>query len=204
MFKDIFCHLSGLLIDTGLFNPDYVFEYVELVKTTTDTKNNLFSIEPKYYKGKNAGWINVHNWDVNGTCYFRKTDKTTILRGRREKWQACSDGKMIEMRLPIRLVACVPKLKLEDSPFIDEQLAQDLIGVLQGDYNSLAYQISAQKIELNVTSTETSPMKVWESEVTGKPYSETTSQRFSYISIDFVLIIKGDSNCLQTCLTNGY
>lgn len=203
MINDIFCYLANRLKDTGWYNPEYVFEYTELVKTTTDPKNNHFSIRPKYYKGKKVGYVDVHNWDVNGTCYFRKTGKTTILK-KRAKYRACSDGKLIAMTFPIRLVSCIPKDKLTDSPFMDDQHAQDLIGVLTGNYDQLALTISAHSVDFDVTGYETDAETVWNSEITGVLFSETTVQKFSYISIDFILTVKGDSECLQTCLRNGY
>lgn len=203
MIDTIFCYLADRLKDTGWYNPAFVYEYTELVKTTTDPKNNYYSVRPKYYKSKQDGYIDVYNWDVNGTCYLRKTGKTTIIRNR-AKYRACSDGKLITMTFPIRLVSCIPKTKLTDSPFMDENHAQDLIGVMTGSYDSLSASIRAHSVNFDVKDYETESEKVWNSEITGVLFSETTVQKFSYISIDFTLTIKGDAECLQTCLTNGY
>lgn len=203
MIQTIFCYLADLMKDTGLFNEKFVYEYVQLVRTASDASNNYFSVRPKYYKGKNDGYIDVHNWDVNGTCYFRKTDRTTVLRNRL-KFRGCSSGKFIEVRFPIRFVAAVPKTKLDDSPFCQDQLCQDLIGVLQGNYSNLAQSITAHSVEVNIDSYQTDPEAVWNSEIKGVAFSETVCYNFAYISIDFTLIVKGDSECLQTCLNNVY
>ena len=203
MIKEIFCYLADQMKETGLFNLDRVYEYVDLIKTSTSTESKSYTERPKYYKGSKVGWVDVMNWDVNGTCYFRKTGKTLFMK-KREKWQSCSNNRILEARLPIRFVACVPKTKLDDSPFMFDQLAQDLIGVLQGNYDNLAVDISAHEVRADVNSTETNPNKVWESEIKGVDFTESVVQKFAYISIDFTLVVKGDAGCLQTCLTNGY
>ena len=197
MIADIFCHLAEILKQTGYFNTENVYEYVELVK-----ERNSPIIKPKYYKGKTAGYIDVFNWDVNGTCYIRKTGKTTYLR-KRAKHQPCNSGTLAEIKLPCRLVAVVPKEKTGDSAFSDDILAGELIGQIQGSFNSLANVISAHSVMVDVSGHETNSNAIWNAEVTGVDFNEATAYKFSMVAIDFNITIVGDVTCLKTCLTNG-
>lgn len=197
MIADIFCHLAELLKQTDFFNNDRVYEYAELVKVS-----NQAIVKPMYYKGKQAGYVDVFNWDVNGTCYIRKTGKTTYLR-KRAKYKACNSGTLVEIKLPCRLVAVVPKEKTGDERFSDDILLTELIGAIQGSFDSLAAAIQAHSVFVDVTQSDTNTSAIWNSEVTGVPFSESTAYKFSVVSIDFNIILIGDTTCLKTCLSNA-
>lgn len=197
MIADIFCYLADSLKETGFFNENHVYEYVELVK-----ERNSPVIKPKYYKGKDAGYIDVFNWDVNGTCYIRKVSKTTYLR-RRAKYKACNSGTLVEIKFPCRIVAVVPKEKTGDERFSDDILLTELIGAIQGNFDTLSGAINAHSVFVDVTQSDTNSESIWNSEVTGVQFNESTAYKFSIVSIDFNIIVIGDTTCLKTCLTNG-
>lgn len=197
MIADIFCHLAESLKQTGFFNENHVYEYAELVKV-----RNQPVVKPMYYKDKQAGYIDIFNWDVNGTCYIRKTGKTTYLR-KRAKYKACNTGTLTEIKFPCRLVAVVPKEKTGDERFSDDILLTELTGTIQGSYNSLAAAIQAHSVFVDVTQSDTNSNSIWNSEVTGVDFSESTAYKFSVVSIDFNIIVIGDVTCLKTCLSNA-
>lgn len=197
MIATIFCDIAQELKDTGFFNPERVYEFVELINVTSD------KTVPRYYKSRQDGYIDVHNWDVNGTCYLRKTASVSFTTPYTPKLYGCNNATIVQMNIPCRLVVCVPKSNLEDSPFMDDDLAAELIGELQKKWDVTASKISAQQVNLNITNYETQSSKVWEAENKGVDFSETNAYRFSYIYIDFVVSVIANVECLQNCLKDA-
>lgn len=197
MINDLFCDISEKLMGTGYF--DTVYEYCEIIKRT-DT------LRPMYYKGFKAGYVDVQNFDKNGTAYIRKRGNVSVqVDSRATRLTSCTDkSQMITATFPLRLVVAVPKANLEDSPLVDDILAADLMGVLQSDMQSTATLMDAVSVVCTVSGYDTDSVTIWEAENKGVQLDETKVYRFSYIAMDFICEVKGNVECLQNCLKNEY
>lgn len=198
MINQLFCDIADKLKLTGYF--DSVYEYTEIIKRTDGT------LRPMYYKGFKAGYIDVQNFDKNGTAYIRKRGNVSVQVDRTAaRLTSCTDtNKIITATFPLRLVVSVPKAQLEDSPLVDDILAADLIGVLQSDMQATATAMNALSLDCLVTGYDTDSVTIWEAENKGVQLDETKVYRFAYLAIDFICELRGDVECLQNCLKNAY
>ena len=198
MINQLFCDIADKLKLTGYF--DSVYEYTEIIKRTDGT------LRPMYYKGFKAGYIDVQNFDKNGSAYIRKRGNVSVQVDRTAaRLTSCTDTtKMISATFPLRLVVAVPKAQLEDSPLVDDILAADLIGVLQSDMQATATAMDAVSLDCLVTGYDTDSVTIWEAENKGVALDETKVYRFAYLAIDFICELRGDVTCLQNCLKNEY
>ena len=198
MITQLFCDIADKLKLTGYF--ESVFEYCEIIKRTDGT------LRPMYYKGFKAGYVDVQNFDKNGSAYIRKRGNVSMQIDRTAtRLTSCSDTiQMVTATIPLRLVVAVPKTQLEDSPLVDDILAADLIGVLQSDMQATATAMDATSVICAVSGYDTDSVTIWEAENKGVALDETKVYRFAYVAIDFNCEIKGDVTCLQNCLKNEY
>lgn len=199
MIEEIFCELASKLKLSGYF--DRFYEYVEIVSRSSNIS------KPMYYKGSKAGYVDIQNFDLNGTGYFRKRAQVGIRYNSNSiKLTACNDDKIsnVVILIPSKLVVAIPKTKLEDSPFVDDILASNLITILQTNLNSLASQLNLISINNYVLNYETSPINIWYGENKGVELDENKLFKFSYIAIDFDIEVIGNVNCLQNCINDGY
>lgn len=198
MINQLFCDIADKLKLTGYF--DSVYEYTEIIKRTDGT------LRPMYYKGLKAGYIDVQNFDKNGTAYIRKRGNVSVQVDRAAtRLTSCTDTtKMITATFPLRLVVAVPKSQLENSPLVDDIMAAELIGVLQSDMQATATAMNAVSLDCLVTGYDTDSVTIWEAENKGVQLDESKVYRFSYLAIDFICELRGDVTCLQNCLNNEY
>ncbi len=198
MITQLFCDIADKLKLTGYF--ESIFEYTEIIKRTDGT------LRPMYYKGFKAGYVDVQNFDKNGSAYIRKRGNVSMQIDRTAtRLTSCSDTiQMVTATIPLRLVVAVPKTQLEDSPLVDDILAADLIGVLQSDMHATATAMDATSVICAVSGYDTDSVTIWEAENKGVALDETKVYRFAYLAIDFICEIRGDVQCLQNCLKNEY
>ena len=198
MITQLFCDIADKLKLTGYF--ESIFEYTEIIKRTDGT------LRPMYYKGFKAGYVDVQNFDKNGSAYIRKRGNVSLQVDRTAtRLTSCSDTiQMVTATIPLRLVVAVPKTQLEDSPLVDDILAADLIGVLQSDMHATATAMDATSVICAVSGYDTDSVTIWEAENKGVALDETKVYRFAYLAIDFICEIRGDVQCLQNCLKNEY
>ncbi len=198
MITQLFCDIADKLKLTGYF--ESVYEYCEIIKRTDGT------LRPMYYKGFKAGYVDVQNFDKNGSAYIRKRGNVSMQIDRTAtRLTSCSDTiQMVTATIPLRLVVAVPKTQLEDSPLVDDILAADLIGVLQSDMHATATAMDATSVICAVSGYDTDSVTIWEAENKGVALDETKVYRFAYLAIDFICEIRGDVQCLQNCLKNEY
>jgi hypothetical protein len=198
MITQLFCDIADKLKLTGYF--ESIFEYTEIIKRTDGT------LRPMYYKGFKAGYVDVQNFDKNGSAYIRKRGNVSMQIDRTAtRLTSCSDTiQMVTATIPLRLVVAVPKTQLEDSPLVDDILAADLIGVLQSDMQATATAMDATSVICAVSGYDTDSVTIWEAENKGVALDETKVYRFAYLAIDFICEIRGDVQCLQNCLKNEY
>ncbi len=198
MITTLYCTIANNLKTTGYF--DSVYEYCEIIKRTDGT------LRPMYYKGFKAGYVDVQNFDKNGSAYIRKRGNVSLQVDRTAtRLTSCSDTiQMVTATIPLRLVVAVPKTQLEDSPLVDDILAADLIGVLQSDMQATATAMDATSVICAVSGYDTDSVTIWEAENKGVALDETKVYRFAYLAIDFICEIRGDVQCLQNCLKNEY
>ena len=198
MITQLFCDIADKLKLTGYF--ESIFEYTEIIKRTDGT------LRPMYYRGLKVGYVDVQNFDKNGSAYIRKRGNVSMQVDRTAtRLTSCSDTiQMVTATIPLRLVVAVPKTQLEDSPLVDDILAADLIGVLQSDMQSTATAMDATSVICAVSGYDTDSITIWEAENKGVALDETKVYRFAYLAIDFICEIRGDVQCLQNCLKNEY
>ena len=198
MITQLFCDIADKLKLSGYF--ESVYEYTEIIKRTDGT------LRPMYYRGLKAGYVDVQNFDKNGSAYIRKRGNVSLQVDRTAtRLTSCSDTiQMVTATIPLRLVVAVPKAQLEDSPLVDDILAADLIGVLQSDMQSTATAMDAMSVVCAVSGYDTDSITIWEAENKGVALDETKVYRFAYLAIDFICEIRGDVQCLQNCLKNEY
>jgi len=198
MITQLFCDIADKLKLTGYF--ESIFEYTEIIKRTDGT------LRPMYYKGFKAGYVDVQNFDKNGSAYIRKRGNVSLQVDRTAtRLTSCSDTiQMVTATIPLKLVVAVPKTQLEDSPLVDDILAADLIGVLQSDMQATATAMDATSVICAVSGYDTDSVTIWEAENKGVALDETKVYRFAYLAIDFICEIRGDVQCLQNCLKNEY
>lgn len=198
MITQLFCDIADKLKLTGYF--ESIFEYTEIIKRTDGT------LRPMYYRGLKSGYVDVQNFDKNGSAYIRKRGNVSVQVDRTAtRLTSCSDTiQMVTATIPLRLVVAVPKAQLEDSPLVDDILAADLIGVLQSDMQSTATAMDATSVVCAVSGYDTDSITIWEAENKGVALDETKVYRFAYLAIDFICEIRGDVQCLQNCLKNEY
>jgi len=198
MITQLFCDIADKLKLTGYF--ESIFEYTEIIKRTDGT------LRPMYYKGFKAGYVDVQNFDKNGSAYIRKRGNVSLQVDRTAtRLTSCSDTiQMVTATIPLKLVVAVPKTQLEDSPLVDDILAADLIGVLQSDMHATATAMDATSVICAVSGYDTDSVTIWEAENKGVALDETKVYRFAYLAIDFICEIRGDVQCLQNCLKNEY
>lgn len=198
MITQLFCDIADKLKLSGYF--ESVYEYTDIIKRTDGT------LRPMYYRGLKAGYVDVQNFDKNGSAYIRKRGNVSVQVDRTAtRLTSCSDTiQMVTATIPLRLVVAVPKAQLEDSPLVDDILAADLIGVLQSDMQSTATAMDATSVICSVSGYDTDSITIWEAENKGVALDETKVYRFAYLAIDFICEIRGDVQCLQNCLKNEY
>lgn len=198
MITTLFCDIADKLKLTGYFQT--VYEYSEIIQRADGT------LRPMYYKGQKAGYVDVQNFDKNGSAYIRKRGNVSIQVDRTAtRLTSCVDtSRMVLATFPLRLVVAVPKSQLEDSPLVDDIMAAELIGVLQSDMQATATAMNAVSLDCLVTGYDTDSVTIWEAENKGVQLDESKIYRFSYLAIDFICELRGDVTCLQNCLNNEY
>ena len=104
ILQDALCNIKDELMESGYFNRFY--EYAELLPKGDQQYPQVY-VKGGEYKA-------IYDFDVNGTGYIRKngsaySDQDVI------QIQGCTAfNPMVDLVIPLRLVAVVPKIKLGD------------------------------------------------------------------------------------------
>lgn len=151
---------------------------------------------PQIYTG-NGQYKNVFDFDVNGSGYFRKHGevRTEVVSPDRSM-VACSDSNpLIDLFIPLRAVAGVPKKKLNDNSFSDDMLAFELLATINRKQAGIS---NVQSVSAFVLSYQTDRDRIWQEEVRG--IEKQLDLNLAIVSIDFVLRIRAALDCLpQNC-----
>lgn len=178
------CNLKDELMTSGYFNRFY--EYAELVQRGQDSY-------PQVYLG-NGEYKAIYDFDVNGTGYIRKTGSAYSDHVTDIKIMGCNDfNPIIDLVVPLRLVAAVPKKKLGDNSFSDDRLVFDLMGYISKKQPAIDQVNSTFG---KVTSYQTDRVRVFYDEVIG--VEKMIDLRLSLISIDFTFTFRALLSCIQT------
>ena len=173
---------------SGYFNRFY--EYAEL---NTRGQERF----PQVYEGK-GNYKYIHDFDVNGSGYFRKTSPVRMreVNSSGKQIKSCvGDNPLLDMVVPMRLVAAVPRVKLGDNSFSDDLLCTELIGYIGKKQTGI---INISSITGQVDSYQTDRDKVWSDEVSG--IDKTINLNLAFVSIDFTLTFRANLDCLmQNC-----
>lgn len=186
ILKTALCNLVDSLMESGYFNR--LYDYAELI-------NHGDKSYPQVYLG-NGEYQSIYDFDVNGTGYIRKSgavyaDKVTDVRV-----IGCSDlNPLIDLTVPLRFVAAVPKDKLSDDAFSDDRLAFDLLGYINRKQTAIT---DVQSVMGRVTSYITDRERVWSEEVQG--IEKTVDLTKAFILMDFTLTFRASLECIkQNC-----
>lgn len=180
IYEDALCDIRYDLMQTGYFTNFY--EYCNMVEINGVTK-------PMYFlDGTNM--VDVHNFDIGGSGYIRKLGAVSFNESYLPSVTAC-DGRLIEVRLPLRGVFAVPVSKLGNNGFSSDLLAMELIDIFHGSRAG----VSGATVRARVLKYETERDKIYKEEVNSgyEPIFE-----LSYIYIDFELIFTGSVECFKT------
>jgi len=187
------CNLKDELMESGYFNRFY--EYAEMLQKGTEAY-------PQVYLG-NGQYKAIYDFDVNGTGYIRKTGSaySDHVTDYDKRVTSCNDtNPLIDLAIPLRLVAAVPKSKLDDNSFSDDKLVFDLMGYISKKQPSISNGSEVvSTVHGKVSAYQTDRTRVFSDEVTG--IEKLIDLKLSFISIDFTLTFRASLNCIQTnCL----
>lgn len=183
------CNLKDAIMESDYFNRFY--EYAELLDRGETTY-------PQVYTGKGQ-YKAIYDFDVSGSGYIRKTGSSYSdhVTDSNFRVMGCSDtNPLLELTVPLRLVAVVPKSKLSDNSFSDDKLVFDLMGYISKKQPAIQ---DVSSVMGKVSSWNTDRSRVWSDEVRG--IEKTLDLNLSVIAIDFTLTFRASLNCIQTnCL----
>lgn len=177
------CNLKDEVMLSGYFNRFYA--YAEQLERGAEKF-------PQVYTG-NGQYKAIYDFDTNGSGYFRKTGASYISIVGKDSIMSCSDSNpLIDITVPIRLVAAVHKKKMEDNGFSDDTLAFDLISYIGRKQPAIT---NVQSVHGHISSYTTDRDRVWSDEVRG--ISKQVDLNLSFIAIDFNLVIRSKLDCIQ-------
>lgn len=185
MLKEIICHLVDKVQATDYF--EKVFPFVELLAKG-----------PAEYIGKGQ-YSDVTRFDhYNGMAYFRKNGDAITSRLERD---GVPCGMWLNIETPMRMVACVPKAKLEeDDAFADEYIAETFTKVLSFEGGALVSDIKASYLSSIPVRVVTDNKSVLSQEYDGT--LEEINFSYAYLAIDFNVTVQIKSDCITDC--NNY
>ncbi len=185
ILEDVLCDLKSQLLESGYFHVFY--EYCEQIE------RDGITFPAQYLKA--GEYKNVMDFDVNGAGYIRKRSAVSVKQNNTyQNVTSCVTDTILDVNFPLRLVAGVPRVKLNDNAFSDDFLFSELAAIITGSF-SAAKTIS---ISNSITSYDTDSISIWSNEVRGKDYQ--MNFKLSYVAIDFNLLITANANCMaQIC-----
>lgn len=188
--EEALCNIKAELMALGLFHVFY--EYGELIEKPP-------AKFPQVYIGKGQ-YKPIYDFDKNGAGYIRKNGEVIIKPVTEENFQgvSCDTGMLLDVDFPLRLIAAVPKKKLSDNKYSDDQLAIDLIAVLHKEQAAI---INVNKVTGAVTSYDTDRDIVWFREVIG--IEKMVKLDLSFISINFKLTFRATADCIKRNCSYG-
>lgn len=180
ILQDVLCDIKESILNTGYFFKFY--EYTSMIEVDGNSK-------PMYFiDGDNV--VDVHDFDVNGSGYVRKTGSVSIRSSNFPQVKACESGVLKDLVFPLRAVFAVPKKKLDDNGFSNDILALELMEVFNRSYSAANISL----VKANVLRYETDRGRIWKEEVTS---GQIPLLNLSYIYIDFELIFTASIECLK-------
>lgn len=188
ILQEYLCSLRDALIDQGLVNTFH--EFCEQIQRDGVTY-------PAYYD-KGGEYVLVHDFDTNGNGYIRKRGTVSLQPSRETSFTACKDDNdYILMTYPLRLVMGVPKDKLNDNAYSDDQLFFNIADIIGTGYSVT----NVQDTSVTLRSYNTDALSIWSQEVRGVDYQMLF--RLSYISIDFDVTFTVRKSCLKEICAYG-
>lgn len=187
ILNEALCNLRDELMTSGYFNRFY--ELAEVLPKGDESY-------PQVYSG-NGQYLPIYDFDVNGSGYIRKNGSSYSDHFTDFRVMACNDNDpTIDLTIPLRLVAVVPKSKLNDDAFSDDKLALDLYQYIDKKQPQVE---SVSSLMGKVSSYQTDRARIWAEEVSG--INRLLDLRQSVVAIDFTLTFRALLSCLQTnCL----
>lgn len=190
ILEDVLCTLKDRVTESGFVNQFY--EYCELIE-----RNSI--IAPAYYMGGGEYKL-VHDFDVNGAGYVRKTGTISIgIDNQKMNLVACAeDNAFLTINYPLRAVLGVPRNLLGDNAYSDDRLFAEMAVIFGGSYSAT----DVQDVGTVIRSYETDALNIWSQEVKNVDYQ--MNFKLSYIAIDFDLVFTVSKNCLPEVCGYGY
>lgn len=179
------CNLKDEIMASSYFHKFY--EYAELIERGQEKF-------PQVHIGKGQ-YKQIFDFDVNGTGYIRKTGATSVAIVTAESLRvtACNDtNPLVDITIPLRLVAVVPKVKLSDNSFSDDLLGFELIGYINKRQPAITDIVS---VHGKVTSVISDRDVIWSQEVKGR--DKQIDLALSVVAVDFQLIMRANLDCIN-------
>lgn len=148
---------------------------------------------PAEYKSKGE-YTQINNFDkYNGVSYIRKRGSVSISEAD-DSLRSCGD--LVNVSLPLKLIAIVPRKKLEcDDKYSEDVIASTIMQALITKSSVLKAAIAARIAKINIDSYNTDGANVL-----GEEYSGITPKdfnyKFAYLSIDLSVIATITKDCL--------
>jgi hypothetical protein len=190
MLKLIAEHLQGKLLGLSIWEKVHCF--VEQVSSPSLTA-------PHEYIAK--GNYKALAYDkFNGMAYIRKTARVLM-----DPYEDTRNTRPCETAYnwtyPLRIVSIIKKTSLEDSVYVDDDLALRIIREISTGNGSLKTDLAAMTVKVKVSGYETGNRILISEEYPGKEAKDFPYQ-YSYMAIDLEVLVTSDITCIpNTCET---
>ena len=185
MIKEAIEFIVQKLTDTNLF--EKVYSQVELV-TNSDNKTI-----PAIYIS-NGKYKPIEYSANNGTAYFRKNGKITIVETESQNYVGCES--FYQITIPLKLVVYKKKNKLPiDCSYTEDLLAETIIAYLSNNLVGWKGTINAQRFSIEFTSIDTDSLAVWNEETNNVEQGDINYD-IACVSFEVSLIIIANKKCL--------
>lgn len=192
MLKASVQFINDQLENTGYFEKS--FEVCEVITR----KEQRF---PAEYKSKGE-YTEVNNFDkYNGVSYLRKRGGVTVADAV-DTLKACGD--LVDVSLPLRLVAVVPRKKLNcDDKYSEDVIASTIMRELITHGPALKGALSARSSRISIDGYNTDGPSVLTEEYSGLTIQDI-SYNFAYLAIDLTVRATMKKECLTRDCETAY
>lgn len=182
------CTIKDELLTTGYFTKFY--EYAERIEKIENGVKKF----PQTYIGQ-GNYTQIYDFDVNGSGYIRKNGEVRAYK--LDDKESCGGlNPTIDLIVPLRLIAGIPKKNAGDNSFSDDLIALDLLSYI-GKKQPAIDQV--QSVIGNVSGYQTDRDTIWSEEVKG--IEKQLRLDLSLIAIDFTLTFRATLECIKNNCT---
>lgn len=189
MIKTIIEYNNAKLQLLGYINK--VFGLTQRVVKQSEAGDKVY---PAEYCG-NGNFTNVTDFDfAQGLSYWKKTGNVRVSESSQESMIGAK--RMVVFTYPMQLIISVPKSKLSnDDAYSSDRIANSIAKNLNDNNSALKSQISARKVEINMTDYNDRIEDIFREEMSGTDLKY--DYNFDLVAIDFDIIVELNQSCLE-------